>query len=82
MMRDGDRTHQWDSTVFERNNSIDARHLSGSGIVLLVRAGPELEENFQPLGGREAPVELQVGLFGFLVRSELGNHRFDHFGSL
>ena len=40
------------STPFELSDSINARQSSGSGIALLVRHGPKLEQNLQPFRGR------------------------------
>jgi len=63
------------STPFELSNSINWRQSSGSGIPLLVRHSPTLEQNLQPLRRRKLLVVGARGRFRLLESSILGDHR-------
>jgi hypothetical protein len=63
------------STPLELSDSINARQSSGSGIALLGRHSPKLEQNLQPFRRRKSAVIIARGCFRLAESSELGDDR-------
>jgi predicted nucleic acid-binding protein len=63
------------STPLEFSDSMNWRQSSGSGIALLVRHGPKLEQNLQPFRWRKSLLIGARGRFSLAKSSKLGDRR-------